>query len=698
MEDLRWVAEAKEIASRLNSYVNQEFIDRQLCMYMMEEDEYEKRKIRSSIESLLGIYTPQLLLSKIPPCPSPPDTNGKIVLGNVVQGDRELFPYKIDLQTINKHIAVFGATGSGKTSLVSNFLRQLSKCGIKWLAFDIKRDLRGFVKEDAWVIRWEWLRINPFQPPPGISPKVWMTIVPDIFAHCFYWFSPSENYMLEFLSQLYEKSKDACPTVRDLYDLIVKREERNRKRAEYFGVVTNRLASLLIVLKEVIDVRRSMPLEQIFAHPTVLELDGLRRDETNFLVEYILAYLFYYRLMKGQRSSLSHVIVCDEANRWFYSQRRWKETTVELGMPFIETVPQIIRDYCEGMVFASQGCLSQTVMSNTNLKIVGFLGDGEDIDAISRSLGLSDEERSMIMKLETGYWMVSKAGTRPFIIRSPLTALDKTVTDEELKTRMQPVIAELQKSTIEPTEKDTKTVEPLRIPSLTEDALALIIDVNAHPFKGFAARCPSIGLSIRKAESAKAELVAKGLAKEVGTKLGKSKRLTKFLVLTELGLKVLRRAGYDTSLWRRTGYQNFEHQLYIVLIGYAYKKAGYQIFIEKAVSDDRRVDVIVSNGKQTAIEVELGPFSLENEAKALRYADELIIAVREESVLHETKMELEGLPSEMKNRISIYLIDELLSILRPNYNINTRGNISLEQNKHTSNHIHGNEYGNEGNE
>jgi hypothetical protein len=45
---------------------------------------------------------------------------------------------------------------------------------------------------------------------------------------------------------------------------------------------------------------------------------------------------------------------------------------------------------------------------------------------------------------------------------------------------------------------------------------------------------------------------------------------------------------------------------YSVLIAYAYKKVGQQVFIEKAVSEERRVDVLVSNGKQTAIEVELG--------------------------------------------------------------------------------------------
>ena len=77
-------------------------------------------------------------------------------------------------------------------------------------------------------------------------------------------------------------------------------------------------------------------------------------------------------------------------------------------------------------------------------------------------------------------------------------------------------------------------------------------------------------------------------------------------MLTELGSKLLRKAGYDTGLWKRTGYQNFKHQLYSVLIAYAYKKVGQQVFIEKAVSEERLVDVLVSNGKQTAIEVELG--------------------------------------------------------------------------------------------
>lgn len=691
---MRWVDETKEMVSRLNSHIDQETFEKLFALYLMEDDAGEKAIIRNNIESVLGIYAPQLLFSKKPTLQAPVEFGGQVVIGNVMQGERELHPFGINPETINKHMAIFGATGSGKTSLLANILRQLSKAKIDWLAIDFKRDLRGFVKEGAWVIRWDQLRINPLQPPKGVTPEIWMTIVPDIFAHCFYWFSPSENYMLEFLSQLYGKLDGKSPTIRELYDFIVKRDERNRKRAEYFAVVTNRLASMLTVLKDVIDVHQGMPLEEIFNHPTIIEIDQLRRDEANFLVEYILAYLFYYRMVNGHRSKLAHVIVCDEANRWFYPQRKWKDTTVELGMPFIETVPSIIRDYCEGMIFASQGCLSQTVMANSNLKIIGFLGDGEDIEALSKSMSLSDVEQSAITKLQTGNWLVSKAGEKPFIIHSPLAFIDKTVTDAELKERMQPIISKLTQNIIEPKSSyEQKEEPPERLIQISEDALTMIVDVNAHPFKGFVARCQLLNFAGRKAEAIKTELVTKGLVRELSTKLGKSNRLTKFLMLTELGILLLRKRGYDTSLWKRTGHQNFEHQLYSVLIAYAYKNAGYKIFIEKEISSERRVDVLAEKGKAIAIEVELGPFTLEDELKALKYADDLIIAVKAQPVLYAAKLKMEAFPQEMQARVRICLVDEFINELRSNYTDYNIGNNPFEQNERNSSSISRNENG-----
>lgn len=698
MDDVKWVDETRELLSRVNSHINQEAVEKYLSIYMIEEDPAEKERVRRDIKTIIGMLAPKLLFSKKPSLKAPIDEPGLITLGNVIQGERELQPYKVDSKTLNKHMAIFGATGSGKTSLVAGILRQLTKEGISWLSFDFKRDLRGFAKEGAWVIRWDQLRINPLQPPPGVSSKIWMTIIPDIFAHCFYWFSPSENYMLEFLSQLYAKSEGKNPTIRELYEFITKREERNRKRAEYFAVVTNRLTSMLTVLRGVIDVHKSMPLEDIFAHPTVIEVDQLRRDEANFLVEYILAYLFYYRMLSGQRSKLGHVIVCDEANRWFHPQSRWKDTTVELGMPFIELVPQIIRDYCEGMVFASQGTLSQTVMANTNLKIVGFLGDGEDIEALSKSIGLSDVERAALTQLETGHWLVSRAGESPFIIHSPQTTIDKTVTDFELSKRMQPIIEKLSQNISETKTETQKTQDnAIGAPLLSDEAWSLILDVNAHPFKGFVARCKSFNLSARRAEAVKAELTAKGIVKEISTRLGKANRHTKFLMPTETGLICLRKRGYDTSLWKRTGYQNFEHNLYSVLIAYAYKKMGYEIFIEKEISEYRRVDVLAVKGRKTAIEVEMGPFVLEDELKALDIVDELIIAVKSTGALNQALLRMEEMPAKTHFRVRICLVDDFIHELQSNYTININGNNPKGAKEQNSATFPRNEFGNRGN-
>jgi hypothetical protein len=697
MDDIKWVDETRELTSRLNSQLNQEMMDRYFSVYLMEENPDEKARLRKDIESILGVYAPLLMFSKKPVLKAPPVSSGILSLGNVMQGEKALYPYLIEPETINKHIAIFGATGSGKTSLVVSMLRQLTAAKISWLAFDFKRDLRGLVKEGAWVLRWEDLRINPLASPHGVSPKIWMTILPDIFAHCFYWFAPSENYMLEFLSLLYGKLEGNTPTIRELYDFIVKREERNRKRAEYFAVVTNRLASMLTVLKDVIDVRQGMPLEELFAHPVVIEVDQLRRDEANFLVEYLLAYLFYYRMLSGQRSKLAHVIVCDEANRWFYPQRRWKDTTVELGLPFIDSVPQIIRDYCEGMIFASQGCLSQTVMANTNLKIVGFLGDGEDIEALSKSLCLTEVEQAALSRLETGNWLVSKAGESPFIVHSPRTAIDKTVTDAELKERMQPIISRLMQSVEKPTD-DAKLQETMpKIPDLSEDAWSMILDVNTHPFKGFIARCKAFNLSGRKAEAVKAELAAKGLVIEISTNLGKSNRQIKFLMPTELGLAFLRKHGYDTTLWKRTGNQNFEHQLYSVLIAYAYKKMGFEISIEKTISVDRRVDVLAVKGKKTAVEVEMGSFFIEDELKALDFVDELIIAVKNMPTLNHAMLKMEEQPADIQARVRICLIDDFIPELQANYNMDSNGNNPSDTTEHIPGSISGNECGNERN-
>ncbi len=680
MREKEWIEENLGIASRLaNTYLDKKLVENLFKAYTLSDSD-ERKELKEDIESVLSIHTPKLLFSKKPllEIPSKEESSGQIILGNILHGDKQVHPFAVDLESLNKHLAIFGATGSGKTCLIANLLRQLTQAGISWLAIDFKRDLRSLVREGAWIVRWNWLRINPLQPPEGVAPKIWMTIVCDLFAHSFYWFSPSENYMMENLAQLYEKHKRSYPTLRELYEFIVKKEEKNRRKQEYFAVVTNRLASLLIVLKDVVDVREGMRLEEIFMHPTVLEVDQLRRDEANFLVEYILAYLFYYRMVSGKRSKLMHCTVLDEANRWFYAQRKWKETTVELGMPFIEQVPQIIRDYCEGLIFASQNCLSQTAMANTNIKLVSFLGDGEDIEAIAKSLNLSEEEKSAITKLECGEFLVAKPGLKPFIIKSQKLEkpLDKTITDEEVKQKMEPVLRVLMRD-VKPTEfsKPTQTqkTQTIRLPTISEDARLLLADVNLHPFRGLSGRYKALGFSGRRAEKAKSELIQHDLAKEVKVSIGKT--VITFLVPTGKALILLKSLGENVELWKSIGRVGFEHRLYQVLIAYILKKLGYQTAIEKTL-DSVRLDVLAVNGKEKlGIEVELDrDVNVENKLKALKELDQLIIACKDQAVMESVRSKLNP---TIPSKVRLYLVSHYLSEIKRNISGSANGNGSV---------------------
>jgi hypothetical protein len=85
------------------------------------------------------------------------------VLSNLSSDSPEYFHVLLVLEDL-QHAGIFAATYSGKTTLIASILTQLK---IPWIAFDRKRDLRALCRKyNIKVLRWEWMKINPLQPPP----------------------------------------------------------------------------------------------------------------------------------------------------------------------------------------------------------------------------------------------------------------------------------------------------------------------------------------------------------------------------------------------------------------------------------------------------------------------------------------------------------------------------------------------------
>jgi DNA helicase HerA-like ATPase len=666
-DDFEYVEKTRQILQKANLRIPERLVDGLLVDLLLEPDPGTRESSRETINDLIAVHANDILFSEKPlfHVPRLPE-DGEIRIGKVVQGDgtySNFFISRDDLQ----HLGIFAATYSGKTTLIATILTQLMRLSvpIPWMAFDFKRDLRGLSRSHyIRVLRWNWLRINPLQPPPGVELTQWMTFLADIMAHVFGWFHASENYLMQFMQQAYKSKTAGYPTFRELHDRVALNEETGRRFSEYREVVINRLASMLIVLNEVIDAETSFPIERMLQENVVIELDGLRRDEANFLVELMLAYIFSYRLANLQRGKISHLLVFDEASRFFFKGRQFRDTTTELGIPFIDTVPQIIRDYKEGLLCAAQepSLITHSLMSNLRTKFVGYLSEGEDIEAMCSSLNLDDDEKKELAKIgERGVWLVKKVGIRPFLIKSEDFPIAKDMPDEELQQRMKAFVEELdmlRKQAVPVAEQ--RTVEQPRVvaPQLSPDAWDLLVNVCGHPFLGIRSRCDKLRVSARRIEAAIQELVDRQLVAPLPIPLGRF-RPVKFLVPTSEALNLLGNVGHDTSLWKKIGHVGFEHSLYQVLIAYSLRKKGYEATIEKKLASGRRLDVYCNDGKKkTGIEIEITTANINEKVEGIEELDGLVILVRDEKGLRDGLAFLNGHPAI--NKVTVQRITEFL--------------------------------------
>lgn len=677
MDRLEYVEGVKEIAERLNCYVKKDTIKKLSKYYLLAEDS-ERDEIKEDIDDLLGFHLPRLVFSEKPMLPSPEreEIDGEIKIGRVTQGAKELYDFGLLRKELNQHMLITARSGAGKTTLIIQIIRQLISASIPFLVFDYKRDYRHLIRHcpELVVVSWRDLRINPLEPPPGVSFREWKQQFLNIFGHVEAIWHGSTQYLLGAMDKAYEE-KRRVPTLEEVYRKVVEANETARKMREYASVVETRLYGLISKLGETINSEKTLiDMEKLLQLPVVLELDGLGRDEADILALWLFYWIYAYRRAKSMRGKLLHVLIIDEAKRIFTGSEQYSQTTAEYsGIPPADLVCDEIRDFGEAIVAADQEPtkLSNSLKANTYTKITGYLGNGRDIDDIAEAMNLSDEEREAISKLEVGEWLIKLAGryVKPFTIKSEDFPLEKNVSDEEVKARMKPLIERLYRKFGEGSRDEKPEAK------LSEDAWKLLENINSHPFSGISGRQRELGFSARRIERAKDELMMNGLIKRVEIPLT-SRRPTSFLVLTSKALQILEAKGFDTGLWKHVGNVGFEHMLYQVLIRWQFKKLGYNAHVEVSLNG-RRIDVLaVKDGRKVGVEVELNAkISLREKLKVANELDELYI-VTSKKLFHEIRERLE-LP---QSRVRLYSIDKFLERLR-NLPVEKTGKNPPERNK-----------------
>ncbi len=660
-----WIEETRDTAAKLSQYIDPKTIDKLLEIYMISGHK-ERERLRNDIESILGAHMPRLIQSQRTVLPAPTELKGELEIGTIVQGDLNVRKFSIELADCCRHMAIYAQTGHGKSVLLYNIKRQLIERKVGFWEFDVKGDGRALLNkyENLIVIPWRKLRWNPLRPPPKMEIKQWWQLFSEICGHAWGVYHAGVNYLLEYLDELYVEYQKSghLPTLHRLYELMITRHEVSRKRTEYFDVMWNRVHALNSIFGENFRIETGIKLETLLDKPVCFELDKMRVDEQSWFSEVMLTWLYAYRLTEQNRGEkLLHVNICDEAHRIWDANKEWRDTTREMGMPPINLFPTQYRDFGEALILTSQepSKVTQSVHANTLVKIVGNLGSGTDINAISESMGLEDEERSAIHKLKRGEWIVrmSDHHTEPFMIVTEDFPADKTVSDEAVEKRLMQMLPELKE------QNEIRQPESSQLlPFLSDDARALILDVNRHPFRGISRRQMLLGISGRRLELAKNEILKNGLLREASVVLGKS-RPTKFLVPAESGLQLLRTMGENTDGWQFLGRMSFEHKLLQWLCSWAMKEAGYEVFKEWDIGDGRRLDVCASkNGKRIGVEVQLNA-NLDSRKllASLKKVDELAIITNSNRVREDLDFQVNKiLYPEVRGRVRIELARDFL--------------------------------------
>ncbi len=510
--------------------------------------------------------------------------------------------------------------------------------------------------------------------------RLWWQLFSEVCGHAWGVYHAGINYLLEFLDQLYEdyQKTGVFPTLGDLHRLMVASQETSRKRMEYYDVMYNRTRTLDSILGKMLNSKNGLKLEELVNRFVVFELDQLRAEEQNWLIEVMLTWLYAYRMTEQHRGEeLRQVIICDEAHRIWDANKEWRDTTREMGMPTINLFPTQFRDFGTALILTSQepSKMTQSVHANTLVKIVGNLGNGTDINSISEAMGFNDDERDVIHKLKRGEWLVklSDRYTEPFMIRTADYPVDKHVSDQTVAERIRKLLPELDFEERKEAIGTVKTIEhmPQLIKSqLTADTWGVLANVCQHPFLGIRSRCYALKFSGRRIETAIQELTDRHLVASLDIPLGRF-RPVKFLLPTNDALNLLRDFGYDTNLWKKIGNVGFEHSLYQVLIAYSLRKKGYEATIEKKLASGRRLDVYCNDGKRkTGIEIELTTTNIEEKVEGIDELDSMMILVKDAESLRDGIMFLRARPAMKK--VTIKKVSEFL---RENSTNNRLGNV-----------------------
>ena len=421
--------------------INQKRVSQRIQHKLISRQFLKKEKMHSSrlvsfvntpVQKLPRMHTVQL-----PEFPVPPRDliEHELGIGRVMYGDRQLSEVGLDSEWLREHVAVLGATGTGKTTIVKHIISQLSEqTDIPWWIFDVKGS--------------EYSDLAAYDGVEIIKPGLDSSFTIDLLGlesgkdeGTVY----STFVMLRELLKERSEASELSPAMEKLLrDAIVKIAQSGKKQKSgqllidtisslaggdrIAGMTRDALLNRLEILtreplgsilgggSKPAQIAKLLEKRVIFDLRHVARTGGM--ESARLLYNIVAKQIFDSAMKRGIVPGLHHVVVLEEASNLVpESYARHSAADVTTG----ESMVMLQRATGQGVIVVStRPNISSNILANTSTKIVFRLPYDSQVGA--KFLSLSEEQELYLRSMKRGRALVSipqaetfQIATEPFI-------------------------------------------------------------------------------------------------------------------------------------------------------------------------------------------------------------------------------------------------------------------------------------------
>ncbi|MBU3907436.1 MAG: DUF87 domain-containing protein [Nanoarchaeota archaeon] len=426
-------------------------IDNIYLRYSIAEDREEKEEI---VHFLSALYNKNLndLLNKnvlLEP-PAEEAVSGEYPIATVSYAGKKLFPFALREKDWPRHVCISGMSGSGKTNLAFNILKDFIQNDKPFLVFDWKKSFRPLMRLDSSIACFtignestsNFFKMNINEPPKGISPKEWISVLCDLLTESFFVSYGVHKILLETLDESFKEwgvyqGSENYPTWNNIKWCLEQKLEKAKGREFSWLESALRIATVLTFgdFGKVVNYKGDdrIPVENLLNRKVIFELNSLGNIEKKFFCGFILNYIYKFKKVKcnSKKNCFEYAILVDEAHNIFL-----KDKPNFVNESVTDVIYREMREYGISLICLDQHIskLSDTVKGNSAVHIAFQQQLPQDVWDISGIMQLNDK-KEVFTNLPIGSAIVklSERYNFPFLVEVPLMNIQgESITDSEV--------------------------------------------------------------------------------------------------------------------------------------------------------------------------------------------------------------------------------------------------------------------------